>query len=127
LNRYTLKALFSICSDAIVGQFHSVRAPSATHHRAIRNRSRYRTIFLLRVLRRVVMSDGGNELRRLSATWLNTIASGVVTAGSCGSLIAYSFGPRPGITALQVLAVLAVTLTTGAVLHLLARALLNRC
>ena len=73
------------------------------------------------------MSEGSKELRRLSATWLNTIASGVVTAGSCGSLIAYSFGPRPGITGVQVLAVLIVTLTTGATLHVLARALLNKC
>ena len=73
------------------------------------------------------MGDGSKELRRLSATWLNTIASGVVSAGSCGSLIAYSFGPRPGITGFQVLVVLTVALTTGAALHLLARALLNRC
>ena len=73
------------------------------------------------------MSEGSKELRRLSATWLNTIASGVVTAGSCGSLIAYSFGPRPGITGVQVLAVLIVTLTAGAALHVLARALLNKC
>ncbi|GJE38516.1 hypothetical protein [Methylobacterium persicinum] len=71
------------------------------------------------------MGDEGHELRRLSATWLNTIASGVVSAGSCGSLIAYSFGPRPGITGWQVLTVLVVTLAAGAGLHCLARALLN--
>ena len=72
------------------------------------------------------MGDGDKELRRLSATWLNTIAAGIVTAGSCGSLIAYSLGPRPGITGFQVLTVSIATLVTGAALHCLARALLNK-
>ncbi|CAM2998131.1 MULTISPECIES: hypothetical protein [Methylobacterium] len=71
------------------------------------------------------MGDINDERRRLSATWLNTIASGVVSAGSCGSLLAYSFGPRPGISGLQVLVVSTCALGLGATLHLLARALLN--
>lgn len=72
-----------------------------------------------------VMGDINDERRRLSATWLNTIASGVVSAGSCGSLLAYSFGPRPGISGFQVLAVSIFAMGLGALLHLLARALLN--
>ncbi|WP_336490273.1 hypothetical protein [Methylobacterium nigriterrae] len=71
------------------------------------------------------MVDVNEKQRLLSATWLNTIASGVVSAGTCGSCIAYSFGTRPGISGLQVLAISAVAVLTGAVLHLLARALLS--
>lgn len=67
-----------------------------------------------------------NEKQRLlSATWLNTIASGVVSAGTCGSFLAYNFGTRPGISGLQVLAISAGSLLMGAVLHLLARAILS--
>ncbi|WP_336491401.1 hypothetical protein [Methylobacterium nigriterrae] len=71
------------------------------------------------------MVEVNQEGRRLSATWLNTIASGVVSAGTCGSLLAYSLGTLPGISGLQVLAISAVSVLTGAVLHLLARALLS--
>ncbi|GJD57500.1 hypothetical protein MTDSW087_01332 [Methylobacterium dankookense] len=66
------------------------------------------------------------ERRRLSATWLNTIASGVVSAGTCGSLLAYSFGTRPGVTGLQVLAIVAASILTGLLLHLAARGILGQ-
>ena len=67
-----------------------------------------------------------NEKQKLlSATWLNTIASGVVSAGTCGSFLAYSFGTRPGINGLQVLAISAVSVLTGAAIHFLARAILS--
>lgn len=72
------------------------------------------------------MVDVNQERRRLSATWLNTIASGVVSAGTCGSLLAYSFGTRPGVTGLQVLAIAAASILTGLVLHLAARAILGQ-
>lgn len=66
------------------------------------------------------------EQRRLSATWLNTIASGVVSAGTCGSLLAYSFGTRPGVTGLQVLAIVGASILAGLLLHLAARSILGR-
>ncbi|MCJ2057736.1 hypothetical protein MKL09_14370 [Methylobacterium sp. J-048] len=63
------------------------------------------------------------ERARLSAAWLNTIASGVVSAGSCGSLLACHFAPDPKISALQVITITITALGLGATLHLVARAL----
>ena len=71
------------------------------------------------------MVDVNEKRRLLSATWLNTIASGVVSAGTCGSFLAYSFGTRPGVSGIQVLAISSVSVLTGAALHLLARALVS--
>ncbi|WP_407529036.1 hypothetical protein [Methylobacterium oryzisoli] len=65
------------------------------------------------------------ERRRLSAIWLNTIASGVVSAGTCGSLLAYSFGSHPGVTGLQALAISLASIVTGGLIHVVARALLD--
>jgi succinate dehydrogenase hydrophobic anchor subunit len=64
------------------------------------------------------------ERRRLSANWLNTIASGVITAGTCGSFLAFSLGANSAATAVRVIAIWAGAVMTGTFLHLAARALL---
>jgi hypothetical protein len=57
--------------------------------------------------------------------WLNTIASGVVSAGTCGSLLADSFGSHPGVTGLQVLTISMASIITGGLIHIVARTLLD--
>ena len=71
------------------------------------------------------MVEVNQERRRLSAAWLNAIASGVVSAGTCGSLLAWSFGARPGVSGLQVVAISATAILAGGLLHLAARAILG--
>jgi high-affinity Fe2+/Pb2+ permease len=68
--------------------------------------------------------DWDEERRRLSANWLNTIASGVVTAGTCGSFLAFSFGASSSATAFRVIGVWIGALAAGLILHLAARAVL---
>ena len=68
--------------------------------------------------------DWDEERRRLSANWLNTIASGVVTAGTCGSFLAFSLGSNSTATAVKVVGIWIGALVAGLILHMAARAVL---
>lgn len=74
--------------------------------------------------KQLLVMNWDEERRRLSANWLNTIASGVVTAGTCGSFLAFFFGTNSGATAVRVIGVWIGALVAGLIIHLAARAVL---
>jgi hypothetical protein len=68
-----------------------------------------------------------NEQRKLSATWCNTLATAVITAGTFAPLAAIFYGLAPASVDYDHLRAFAgVCLVSGIILHFLGRFLLKR-
>jgi hypothetical protein len=67
-----------------------------------------------------------NERTKLTANWLNAMASGLITTGIVAPGIAVAFGVVPGVGVLTVVASSVIWLLLAAALHAYARVLLGR-
>ena len=68
-----------------------------------------------------------NEQRRLSATWCNTLATAVITAGTFAPLAAFFYGLAPTtLDYFHLRSFAGVCLIGGFILHFLGRFLLKR-
>lgn len=67
-----------------------------------------------------------NERLKLTATWLNTLATAIFTVGGFGPIVSYGFGLVPeSIERITVFAAAGTCLVVATTLHLVARGILG--
>jgi hypothetical protein len=67
-----------------------------------------------------------NERLKLTATWLNTLATAIFTVGGFGPIVSYGFGLVPGsIDRFTVIAAAGTCLVVATAIHLVARDILG--
>jgi cobalamin synthase len=71
------------------------------------------------------MTDAEKEQKKLTANWLNTLATAGIAVGFIAPSVNFLFGQVPPAPWWQLILVLLIWLSIGIVLHLLGRALLR--
>jgi multisubunit Na+/H+ antiporter MnhG subunit len=71
------------------------------------------------------MNEAAKERLKLTATWFNTISAGSVTVGVIAPLAALEYLPNTSANGAKVVIFSIAWLTTGMILHFVARALLD--
>lgn len=67
-----------------------------------------------------------DEQKRLTASWLNILGAGTISAGGVTQLVTITAGDRPGSAALTGVLIAVTCVIAGSCLHLLARSVLAR-